>query len=495
MKIVFLSPPNKIDPEYDHFRCCPQAAAASLGAVLLPNHDYQYIDLAPRIPPLQVAGKYLKEDNFQFNDRVKKIVGKCVPEANLYMVSSLYTYQWPQVRYLIHLLKSRFPEAKILLGGRHSTGDAHRALTESGADAVVLGAAEDLLPNIISELENSGSVRPAPHLLLPGNNSFNKNASMALMPDPSNLPRPRYEVFDQSLYNYDNFHTGALHGTAAVDIFTSHGCSGVCRFCTTPTMAPSWQPRLIEALSEDLDVLRSLGYDEIILEDDNILINKKRAFRIFKLLDERGFIWSLFGGIERIHFSQDVAEALLEYKCWRVHLSVESCNVDVLSSQGKWKGSNKTTLKINEEAIKSLAIAGVEIFLDFVIGFPQQSISSMWESAVFGKKLVNECGASMALFHCATPFPGTPFYFESIRNGYLKNPLDYTRYTFTKGSFSCAEFEADDLTNLRIQLLRHANGHEIMEKDRERLQRPDPQTINNKLSSNLSYRSMPIENI
>jgi radical SAM superfamily enzyme YgiQ (UPF0313 family) len=488
MRIVFISPPNKIDPQVDHFRCGPQSAAAVFAAVLLPHHDFTYVDLAPRVPPLKIGGVYLAEEDLQFDIRMKEAVERFIPMADVFLISNLYTYQWPQVLSLVHFLKKRFPEGKFLLGGRHVTGDSQRALMESNCDAVVLGSGEKILPRLISGIESCGCIPSSPHVLVKGQSVRNDVLSVAPLPDPSTIPLPRYEVFDKTIYNYQNFHTGALRGAAAADIFTSQGCNGVCRFCTTPTMAPSWRPKTLQMISTELETLKALGYDELIIEDDNILLKKERAFEVFQLLHDFGFTWSLVGGIERTRLDNEVAERLVETGCWRIHLSVESCNTEVISGQGKWLGAEPSQLAVRQVVLEKLSLAGMEIFIDFVIGFPDQSIQSMWESADFGKELVNDYGASMALFHCATPFPGTLFYRDVIAKGYLLNPFDYARYTFAKGSISCAAFEPDELTELRLRFLEHANGIELMRKDRDRLQRPDPRTSSSELKRNAQFK-------
>ncbi len=240
--------------------------------------------------------------------------------------------------------------------------------------------------------------------------------------------------------------------------------------------------------SKELETLKALGYDELIIEDDNILLQKERAFEVFQLLHNFGFIWSLVGGIERTRLDNEVAERLVETGCWRIHLSVESCNTEVISGQGKWSGAEPSRLVVRQSVLEKLSLAGMEIFTDFVIGFPDQSMQSMWASADFGKELVNDFGVSLALFHCATPFPGTPFYNDVIAKGYLLNPLDYGRYTFAKGSLSCTAFEANELTELRLRFLEHANGGELMRKDRDRLQRPDPRTSSPELIQSAQHK-------
>ena len=60
--------------------------------------------------------------------------------------------------------------------------------------------------------------------------------------------------------------------------------------------------------------------------------------------------------------------------------------------------------------------AGINNWGYFIIGLPGETEDTIRETIEFSKKLPLD----IALFHVAAPYPGTPFFFEVVKNGWFR---------------------------------------------------------------------------
>jgi radical SAM superfamily enzyme YgiQ (UPF0313 family) len=72
-----------------------------------------------------------------------------------------------------------------------------------------------------------------------------------------------------------------------------------------------------------------------------------------------------------------------------------------------------------EQAHRALAWAkqaGIKNWGYFIIGLPGETVETIHETMALSKKLPLD----IALFHVAAPYPGTPFFFEVVENGWFR---------------------------------------------------------------------------
>jgi radical SAM superfamily enzyme YgiQ (UPF0313 family) len=90
---------------------------------------------------------------------------------------------------------------------------------------------------------------------------------------------------------------------------------------------------------------------------------------------------------------------------------IESSNEQVLKSAHKGY-----RLEQAPRALTWAKKAGIKNWGYFIIGLPGETVQSIQETIAFAKKLPLD----IALFHIAAPYPGTPFFFEVIENGWFR---------------------------------------------------------------------------
>jgi radical SAM superfamily enzyme YgiQ (UPF0313 family) len=97
--------------------------------------------------------------------------------------------------------------------------------------------------------------------------------------------------------------------------------------------------------------------------------------------------------------------------CYMISWGLESGNEDVLKHARKGISLDKV-----KRALTWSRNAGIHNWGYFIIGLPGETEASIRETIDFAKQLPLD----IALFHIAAPYPGTPFFFEVMKNKWFR---------------------------------------------------------------------------
>jgi radical SAM superfamily enzyme YgiQ (UPF0313 family) len=97
--------------------------------------------------------------------------------------------------------------------------------------------------------------------------------------------------------------------------------------------------------------------------------------------------------------------------CWMIAWGIESGNFDILKHARKGADPAKAA-----RALQWARNVGIKNWGYFIIGLPGETEATIRETIDFSKKLPLD----IALFHIAAPYPGTPFFFEVVKNGWFR---------------------------------------------------------------------------
>lgn len=163
-----------------------------------------------------------------------------LPEPDLILVTSIMTYWYPGVFETIAVLKERFREVPLLLGGIYARLCPEHARARSGADAVVVDNGESL-PELIRQFTGfslSGAFDPL---------------------DLDGLPYPALDL---------------AHRIGAVPLLTSRGCPFDCAYCASRYLQPDMVRRSPESVVEEIRYWhRQHGTVDFAFYDDALLVD------------------------------------------------------------------------------------------------------------------------------------------------------------------------------------------------------------------------------
>jgi radical SAM superfamily enzyme YgiQ (UPF0313 family) len=111
--------------------------------------------------------------------------------------------------------------------------------------------------------------------------------------------------------------------------------------------------------------------------------------------------------------------------CWYIAWGLESGSKQVLDHAHKGIDPQKA-----QRALKWAKEAGINNWGYFIVGLPGETEESIHQTIVYAKSIPLD----IALFHVAAPYPGTPFFFEVVRNGWFRPGTRWEQVDMDEGT-------------------------------------------------------------
>lgn len=272
------------------------------------------LGLASLIPALERAGHTVEGIDLHFAS-IQSVVS-AAHKATLVGITCL-TRSLPQVKHMIQAIRASHNSVRIVLGGPHPTLFPRESLIETGADAVVVGDGEDVLPQLLESWETA----------IPGVTWRSKTENWST---PPAAPKPLEEgsfadrrVFPMAHYS---------HAMRSMDhpyttVVTSRGCRRHCNWCPAPRLRPAGfmahSPEHVYAEWEWLS--KAHGIRDIHLEDDDPFADLDRIQRLCDLLIQRPLplIWECVNGVPIERLPLDIIPMLSAAGCRMIVVSFE----------------------------------------------------------------------------------------------------------------------------------------------------------------------------
>lgn len=235
---------------------------------------------------------------------------------------------------------------KVLVGGPwafHVPED----LLAAGADLVVVGEAETVMPELLECIENG---------------DYGKIIRSAGVADMEKVPPPRYDLLDIGSY-------------VDIGLQISRGCPFKCEFCDITLMlgrkVRTKTPRQVLA---ELDIIYKLGWRRaVFFVDDNFVGNPSKAKQLLQELlpwlaaRKRPFEFYTQASVNLAAQTENL-DLMARCDFTRVFLGIETPDEDSLRAAGKLQNVatdlNEACRKINE--------AGLEIIAGCILGFDNE---------------------------------------------------------------------------------------------------------------------------
>jgi radical SAM superfamily enzyme YgiQ (UPF0313 family) len=292
----------------------------------------------------------------------------------------------------------------VVMGGIHPTVLPDEAAAH--ADAVVLGEAEPLWPEVVADLA-AGRLRPR----------YQQDGYA----DLAGLPRPRRELLQVERYLTTNV------------VQTGRGCPNACAFCSVSTV--SGRRYRFRPVGEVVEEVRSLG-GWVGFVDDNIAGHPRRAKELFEALIPLRTRWI---GQADLAMAKDPELLSLAARsgCQAMFVGLESLSQENLRAIGKSPNLGTDM----GAAIRTIHQAGIEIIGSFVLGLDGDDRGVFARTVAFAQrhKLV------AAQFAVLTPFPGTVMRQQLEREGRILDH-DWSHYTMSN-----VVFRPRHMTDLELQ--------------------------------------------
>ena len=195
-------------------------------------------------------------------------------------------------------------------------------------------------------------------------------------------------------------------------IVPSRGCPAGCKFCIKHVSYQyAVRVRSPENVLAELEQLWELGLRNVHMYADLFTVNREQVMGICQGLLDKGlkFRWTCNSRVDYV--DPEMLQMMARAGCWLISWGIESANEQIR------KGVRKGTQ--NEQIVRALRWskeAGIMNWGYFIIGLPGETEETIRQTIDLSKRLPLD----LALFHIAAPYPGTPFFFEVIENGWFR---------------------------------------------------------------------------
>jgi radical SAM superfamily enzyme YgiQ (UPF0313 family) len=303
--------------------------------------------------------------------------------------------------------------AKVILGGAHPSVLPEEA--SQHADAVVIGEAEGIWPNLINDFKAS---------------KLKRVYRQSERPSMVNLPIPRRDLFAKGAYYVTN------------TISATRGCPFSCSFCSvTSLFGRAIRCRPVAEVLREIETLNQKEF--IVFVDDNIVGNPKYAEELFRALLPYRIKWVSQASVT-VAKNDELLKLAAASGCLDLFIGFETLSPANLAAVRK----KVNTVDEYEMVIKKIHSHGIAIHGFFILGLDED------DEDVFERTLhfAQEMRLESAQFAWPVPYPGTVFY----------DSLDKTGRIVTK---DWSQYESNVVFEPRLM------SREVLQKQRDRVWR------------------------
>lgn len=195
-------------------------------------------------------------------------------------------------------------------------------------------------------------------------------------------------------------------------IVTSRGCPAGCKYCIKHvSYQNSVRLRSPAKLIEEMWMLRDLGIHHIHMYADLFTVNRDQVVELCNLIIKEGLkiTWTCNSRVDYV--DEEMLKLMGRAGCTLISWGIESGNEQILK-----KAHKGYKMEQAHRALRWAKQAGIKNWGYFIVGLPGETVESIKETMAVSKKLPLD----IALFHVAAPYPGTPFFFEVVENGWFR---------------------------------------------------------------------------
>ncbi|MCP8312122.1 MAG: B12-binding domain-containing radical SAM protein [Candidatus Methylarchaceae archaeon HK01B] len=386
-----------------------------------PSEAWTHVVTAPASwPPLGILyiATILKQNNFDVSildvtnqtslQGILKWVEKEDPE---FLGFSTLSSSGRSAAMIAERVKERNPNIKIAFGNYHATFNAKRILEKYPfVDLIVRNEAEFTCLELAKCLEEGKELKDVKGITFRDGDKIVFTPDRSPLKDLDRLPFP-----DRKLLKND--YRSTLAGLALATgrfttVVSSRGCPYNCRYCACSLFARrTWRPRSPKNIIDELELLYSEGFRQIIFVDDNFALNQKRVIKICQLMKKNKIEmdWICDARVDCI--SREALEAMAKTGCRVIYYGMESANQRILDFYDKG-----ITPSQSRTAAKATRKAGIDIIVgSFIIGAPDETREEIRNTFAFAQQI----DIDIPLFHPLEIQPGTPLWMELSSQGLL----------------------------------------------------------------------------
>ncbi len=211
----------------------------------------------------------------------------------------------------------------------------------------------------------------------------------------------------------------SYNGKPFTIIQTSRGCHKRCSFCSSGMFSQKINFRSVSSvLSEIEETVKKYSIIDFMFLSDTFTASKKWVQELCEGIISRQLKIRWISNSRADSIDEATAKIMKKAGCWIVSLGIESASNEILE-----KANKEISIENVLNAVKVFKELKIKVIGYFIFGLPGETKESIRNTIRFSCNIPID----YAYFYTATPFPGTKFFEEAQKNGWLKT-LDWRRY-------------------------------------------------------------------
>ena len=375
-------------------------------------------------------------------------------------IGSLYLKQLGNALDVADTIKEFDENIITILGGNATASLEERIICKYPLDYIISGQAYETIVGLLGAITAQDNHRPLNNIqgiTYKKDNNIIKTGTRHFAKNIDTFQNIDLSLFDLSKYS-GKYHSAGIRKKSEgylIDTYTQEGCVTNCDFCQIWKEHGPFIKTGTGILEEHIKYLAANGVTEIKFNDDNAaadpeyLVNLANIFfqngiasvaeggmsvGILNILNENTTYGSAKLSVPRSQMRK-IATALnakqngiglkqvldvLEKTMYSMYLAVETPEKEILRKAGKWL--NNADQNITTDTVRKIAERGIQIVVGQMIGFPGQTLNSIYRTIAYGK-LLNKNGANHSNIFIDTMLNGTVATFKESKTKNFKSMI------------------------------------------------------------------------
>lgn len=225
-------------------------------------------------------------------------------------------------------------------------------------------------------------------------------------------------------------------------IISSRGCTGCCKFCSTPGYLGTWRAASPQLVLSEIKHLVNLGAYKIIFLDDNFSTDQSRVRQICKSIKENqiNIIWGCLCRIGDVN--EQLLDEMHEAGCRWMHFGIEHSDYSNIRQNLGKNFSDTQAIKI----IKFAQKIGIRVRTSWILDLPEATSVSVKKTFELAKKI----SSYEIKLHFLALRPGSEYY-NQLKPKKIYDGNDVNEISIHKGqphNTSSEEFKKDIIEQL-----------------------------------------------
>jgi anaerobic magnesium-protoporphyrin IX monomethyl ester cyclase len=246
------------------------------------------------------------------------------------------------------------------------------------------------------------------------------NWDRPFIPNLDELPLPMHHLLPLNEYRLP-----MIKGPYAF-VVPSRGCPAGCKYCIKHVSYNySVRVRSAENVMAELWSLKKLGIHNVMLYADLFTVNREHVISIARAMIEEKIDMKWMCNSRVDYVDEEMLSLMGQSGCHMISWGIESGSEEILKRARKGASPAKA-----EQALRWAKQAGIKNFGYFIIGLPGETEETIQQTIAFSKRLPLD----VAIFHIAAPYPGTPFFYEVVENGWFRPGTNWEQVDMDKST-------------------------------------------------------------